>query len=138
MSVEQLKSVVDVNVTGAMFLARAVVPHMKQQGSGLIINTVSQAGVTAEPGCSVYAASKWAMTGFTKSLEQELAPHGIRVTGLYPGKFDTFLYEHSGLNKHIDVANALSVRDVAETIAFIISRSAHVASPELGIKHALN
>ena len=134
-SAEKIKAVVDVNVIGAMLLARAVVPQMKKQGSGLIINIVSQAGLCAEPHYSVYATSKWAMTGFTKSLAEELAPNGVRVTGLYPGKIDTDLYEHSGLSRHIDTASSLTVQDVAETIAFIVSRPAHVAIPELGIKH---
>jgi len=132
---ETLKTVIDVNVTGAMLLARAVVPYMKKQGSGLIINTVSQAGLTAKAGRTAYNTSKWAMTGFTKSLELELAPHHIRVTGIYPGKIDTPLFQNSGLARKMDTSDALTVQDVAETLIFIVSRPEHVAIPELGIKH---
>ena len=53
---------------------------------------------------SVYAASKWAIRGFTGCLELECAPKGVRVMGFYPGKISTNMYESAGIERNLDVA----------------------------------
>ena len=131
--VERIKSVIGVNVIGTILLTRAVVPYMKASGNGLIVNVISQAGLRAKAARSIYTASKWAITGFTKSLQKELSASGVRVTGLYPGKINTPLFEHAGIEQK-NVNDAMNVVDVAETIAFIVSRSERVVIPELGIR----
>lgn len=74
------KQVLDVNVLGVINLTKAVIPVMKKQQAGLIININSQGGFYAKAERSVYTAAKWAITGFTKAMQPELAPHGIAVT----------------------------------------------------------
>ena len=74
---EQIAKVMAVNATGSILLTHAVLPHMKENKKGRIINVISQAGLGAKAERSVYNASKWAMTGFTKSLAQELIPSNI-------------------------------------------------------------
>ncbi len=67
------------------YCARRVVPIFKAQGSGVIINMVSAAGIMGFPGRSPYVAAKWAVAGFTETLAMELGPDNIRVNGIVPG-----------------------------------------------------
>ncbi|OZI61108.1 SDR family oxidoreductase [Bordetella genomosp. 11] len=74
-----------VNITGQFLCARLAVPLLKQSRAGVMINLSSAAGHLAFPGRSAYAASKWAVVGFTKTLALELGPYGIRVNAILPG-----------------------------------------------------
>jgi NAD(P)-dependent dehydrogenase (short-subunit alcohol dehydrogenase family) len=74
-----------VNITGQFLCARRAVPLLKAAGGGSIINVSSAAGRLGYPLRTPYAASKWAVIGFTKSLAMELGPHDIRVNALLPG-----------------------------------------------------
>lgn len=74
-----------VNITGQFLCARLAVPLLKASRAGVMINLASAAGHLGFPGRSAYAASKWAVVGFTKSLALELGPHGIRVNAILPG-----------------------------------------------------
>ncbi len=74
-----------VNITGQFLCARQAVPLLKQSRAGVIINLSSAAGHLGFSGRSAYAASKWAVIGFTKSLAIELGGFGIRVNAILPG-----------------------------------------------------
>ena len=74
-----------VNITGQFLCARVAVPLLKAAGGGSIINVSSVAGRLGYPMRTPYAASKWAVIGFTQSLAMELGPHDIRVNALLPG-----------------------------------------------------
>ncbi|MDO8583063.1 MAG: SDR family oxidoreductase [bacterium] len=130
---EKIRKAIDVNTTGVLFLTKAVIPQMKKQSSGRIINIVSQAGLYAKAERSVYSASKWALTGFTKSMELELKSHGIGVIGVYPGKMKTEMFAKVGIKK--DMSDGLDTKDVARTIEFILSFGNEVTFPEIGIKN---
>ena len=79
----------DVNVFGLLAMTRAVLPQMRAQGSGHILNISSQGGVVATPGIGIYAATKFAVEAISESLAAEVAPHGIKVTSIQPGPFRT-------------------------------------------------
>lgn len=85
------------NVFGLMSVTRAVLPLMRRQGSGHIINLSSMAGYKGWPGSSAYSASKFAVEGLTESLAAEVAPFGINVTMLEPGYFRTELLSANSL-----------------------------------------
>jgi 3-oxoacyl-[acyl-carrier protein] reductase len=78
-----------VNLDGVYYVTNAVVPHMKKQGQGWIVNVASTAAVRGEAFHSHYAASKGALVSLTKSLAVELAPYNIRVNCVAPGWVDT-------------------------------------------------
>ncbi len=82
-------AMLDINLTGAWLVARRVIPVMIRQKSGVIINNSSVAGLRGMNRLSHYAASKWGLTGLTKSWAIELAPHGIRVVSLHPTGVNT-------------------------------------------------
>lgn len=87
---------IEVNLRGVIWVARAVLPHMLQRRSGHIINMSSVAGKIAAPLYSVYAATKFGVRAFTDALRREVAPFGVRVSGIYPGGASTEFGLHAG------------------------------------------
>ncbi len=128
---ERIRKVIEVNTTGLILLTKAVLPNMKENKKGLIINISSRAGLNALKERSVYTASKWAVTGFTRSLQSELVKYNIKVTGIYPGKMKTKLFEKAGNTK--DFSNALNVVEAAKTIKFILSLDEKTTIPDVTI-----
>lgn len=84
-----IETLIQVNLTGTLLVTRAVVPHMLKQRAGHIINMSSVAGLVASPLITTYVASKNGVRAFTDALRRELAPFGIRVSGIYPGPATT-------------------------------------------------
>jgi 3-oxoacyl-[acyl-carrier protein] reductase len=117
------------NCDAVFFLCNAVVPAMKEQKEGWIINVSSTAGVRGEALHSHYAASKGAIISFTKSLASELAPSGIRVNCVAPGWVDTDMCEEvfriPGFRKKVEDSIPLKrippPEDVAGPILFLAS-----------------
>ena len=86
---EAWDAMIDINLKGAWLVARRVIPVMIRQKSGTIINNSSVAGLRGMGRLSHYAASKWGLTGLTKSWAIELAPHGVRVNSIHPTGVNT-------------------------------------------------
>jgi len=86
---EAWDAMLDINLKGSWLVARRVIPVMMAQGAGVILNNSSVAGLRGMGRLSHYAASKWGLTGLTKSWAIELAPHGIRVNSLHPTGVNT-------------------------------------------------
>lgn len=86
-----------VNVHGVLHMLRAVLPTMRRQRGGHIMNISSIAGITGFDGASVYCASKYAIEGLTASLALEVAPFGIKVTAVEPGFFRTEFLDPSSV-----------------------------------------
>ena len=85
----------DTNVLGLMRCTRAVIPHFRGQGRGIIIQIASVGGRVTFPLYSIYHATKWAVEGFSESLQYELEPLGIRVKIIEPGAIKTDFYGRS-------------------------------------------
>src|SRR5438046_619327 len=83
-SIEQARSIFDTNFFGIVRMTRAVVPHMRHQGSGRIINIGSVLGFLPAPYMALYSATKHAIEGYSESLDHELRTRGIRVTVVEP------------------------------------------------------
>ena len=130
---ERIVKVVGVNLTGVINFTKVVVPQMKKQKEGLIININSQAGFYGKAERSVYNATKWGVTGFTKSIQPELAKYGISVVGVYSGKMDTEMFEKMGIKK--DMSDALDTKEVARVVKFLLETGRDVNFPEIGIKN---
>jgi uncharacterized protein len=128
-----IKRVLEVNALGTMYCTQAVIPEMKQRENGRIINVISQAGLYGKAERGAYNASKWAVTGFTKSMQYELGPHNISVTGLYPGAISkTDLFKSAGLERVIK--NGLEPAMIADAIVYICKLPDGINVPEFGLE----
>ncbi len=95
-SEEMIDAIVDTNIKGVIRATRAIIPHFRQNGAGVIVNMASIAGRITTPFQSVYHTSKWAVEGFSEGLCYELAPLGIRMKIVEPGVVKTPLYREMG------------------------------------------
>lgn len=107
-SLDEYRNVMDVNLYGVIRGVQAVLPQMRDRGSGCIINVSSIAGVIAALAQSPYVASKWALEGLTEGLAQEVAGHGIRVALIEPGIVKTAI-----MAKNTEAPNASGAYDAA-------------------------
>jgi NAD(P)-dependent dehydrogenase (short-subunit alcohol dehydrogenase family) len=89
LSEQEWDAMLDINLKGPWLVARRIIPIMIQQKSGVIINNSSVAGLRGMNRLSHYAASKWGLTGLTKSWAIELAPYNIRVVSIHPTGVNT-------------------------------------------------
>ncbi|MGW4113370.1 SDR family NAD(P)-dependent oxidoreductase [Actinosynnema sp. NPDC004786] len=85
----QFRDQVETNLFGAVWVVQAVLPHLREQGSGHIVQLSSVAGVVAMPLGGAYHASKWALEGLNEALAREVADFGVKVTVIEPGGFAT-------------------------------------------------
>jgi NAD(P)-dependent dehydrogenase (short-subunit alcohol dehydrogenase family) len=131
----EAENVFKVNALGPLFMAKAVIPGMKQHKSGHIININSQGGLLAKSERTVYRGSKWALTGITKCLQLELAPFGIQVAGLYPGALEQRM---EGDGQPTAQSKSVSYQEVVEGVNFILTRQSSTVVTELGLRHLEN
>jgi NAD(P)-dependent dehydrogenase (short-subunit alcohol dehydrogenase family) len=87
--------VIDINVKGVWNGCHAAIPHLKEQGSGSIVNVASLAGLRGLPQQAAYSLSKGAVLNFTRAIAAELGPHGVRANAVCPGVIETPLTENS-------------------------------------------
>ncbi|MFQ6022192.1 MAG: SDR family oxidoreductase [Acidiferrobacterales bacterium] len=92
-SKESIDNIIDVNVKGVLYAARAVLPYMREAKRGVIVNVSSGAGLTGFAGLATYCTSKFGVVGFTESLAQEVERLGIRVYAVCPGRVATDMQE---------------------------------------------
>ncbi|OGC46940.1 hypothetical protein A3F07_02750 [candidate division WWE3 bacterium RIFCSPHIGHO2_12_FULL_38_15] len=116
---EYIKKTFEINTLGVVFMTRAVLPMMinKKSGTILIVNSVS--GITTKPERTVYDSSKWALTGFTECLRQEVSKHRIKVLSLHPSLMNTAFFEKAG--KLRDVQKAIEPKEVAKVVSYMLS-----------------
>jgi NAD(P)-dependent dehydrogenase (short-subunit alcohol dehydrogenase family) len=121
------------NVFGVLNVTRAVLPHMRRQRSGHVINISSIGGYQAYMGWGVYGSTKFAVEGITEAMHQELAPLGIHATVVEPGFFRTDFLDEQSLIK-----TALELPDYEETVGVMrrFAAAANHAQPGDPVKFA--
>ena len=135
MSVEQWDQVLDVNLRAAFLTAHAVLPVMKRQGGGQIVNIASTAATRAWANAAAYHASKWGLIGFTRALGVEGRPYGIRATTVIPGGMRTHFFDrfHEQGIPMPEPENLQDPRNVARVILFATQVPAESALQEVMI-----
>jgi NAD(P)-dependent dehydrogenase (short-subunit alcohol dehydrogenase family) len=102
---DEFMPVFETNVFGLMRVTRAVLPQLRKQRSGHILNLSSIGGLTGAAGWGYYNASKFAVEGFSEALAAEMAPLGVRVTIIEPGPFRTDFLGRSGVEAKLRIAD---------------------------------
>ncbi|MCI0869455.1 MAG: SDR family oxidoreductase, partial [Chloroflexi bacterium] len=133
---EELRSVIDSNLIGTIFLSQAVMPSMLERGEGTIINVSSLAGVT--PGLlagMAYGAAKAAVINFTSFLNAEFKNTGVRASVVIPGEVDTPILDGRPVNPSRDARDTMvTSEDAAEVITLIAGLPQRTCIPELVIR----
>ena len=142
-SIEQSKMMFDTNFFGMVRMTRAVVPHMRKQGEGRIINIGSILGLIPAPYMATYAATKHAVEGFSESIDHELRTKGIRVSVVEPGytntqfeanapevdaKLDEYNIARKALSKITKVA--IAAGDDPKVVASVVLKAANAKNPK--------
>ncbi len=110
----EFRTIMETNLNGSFYTARAAIPHMKRQRSGTIINIGSRVGKVGVANIAPFCAAKFALSGMSQALAQELRPHNIFVTTLSLGMVNTDIHP---LNPNADFRRQLmSANDVAEAV----------------------
>ncbi|MFL5618481.1 MAG: oxidoreductase [Gemmatimonadaceae bacterium] len=143
-SIEQARSIFDTNFFGIVRMTRAVVPHMRRQGGGRIINIGSVLGFLPMPYGALYAATKHAIEGYSESLDHELRTRGIRVSVIEPAytktAFDAhFVEPDAKVDEYREVRAAVGKRlkevmataDDPGVVADVVLHAANAARPKL-------
>jgi NAD(P)-dependent dehydrogenase (short-subunit alcohol dehydrogenase family) len=143
-SMEQARSIFDTNFFGLVRMTRAVVPHMRRQGSGRIVNIGSILGFLPRPYNALYSATKHAIEGYSESLDHELRTRGIRISVIEPGytktqfdanlleadsKLDEYRKARAALGKQL--REAIAAADEPGVVADVVLEAATAAHPKL-------
>jgi NAD(P)-dependent dehydrogenase (short-subunit alcohol dehydrogenase family) len=120
---DEVDAMIDVNLKGTLYTARASLPHLVAAGGGDFLSLASVAGLRGFPGETVYNASKFGMVGFTRSLDHEMREHGVRCTSLCPGGIATDFAMGTGRTPDMpELEGMMSAEDVAEFVLFTGTR----------------
>lgn len=143
-SLDQARSIFDTNFFGLVRMTRAVVPHMRRQGSGRIINIGSVLGFLPMPYMALYSATKHAVAGYSESLDHELRTLGIRVSVVEPAYINTpfdanLMKPDAPLEVYRDIRAGVERRvkevlvsaDGPEVVAEVVVKAAGAARPKL-------
>ncbi len=148
---EEWRHTMAVGIDSQFYCVRRVAPVFKAQKSGVIINLISGAGILGYPTRAPYAAAKWAVTGFTKTLAMELGPDNIRVNGIVPGnvngdRMDRVVAGHAAVeNMELDDVRKLYAigtsmqcfvdpEEIADLILFLCSHyGRHISGQVIGV-----
>ncbi|MEE2790420.1 MAG: SDR family oxidoreductase [Acidobacteriota bacterium] len=129
LDVERMRRLFEINVFAMVDLTNHVVPLMKSQKSGDIVNLSSTSGTKGRKLGTAYAASKWAVRGISQCWQAELRPHGIRVISLCPSEVQTRWAGREGRNN----PNKLFAIDIAETVVAALAMPRRAFWPELAV-----
>ena len=130
---------IDTNIKGLLHVTQSVIPILKRNSGGHIVNIGSIAGKEVYPGGNVYCASKHAVDALSKAMRIDLLPYDIKVTNIAPGAAETefslvrFKGDDKQADKIYDGYTPLVAQDIAETIEFVVERPKHVTINDLTI-----
>jgi len=126
-SAKETEQVFGTNVFGLLSITRAVLPHMRRQRAGHVINLSSVGGYTGYPGWGVYGATKFAVEAISEALAAEVAPLGIKVTVVEPGFFRTDFLDDTSLSR-----TAQQIDDYRESVGLTRAHAADVNHGQRG------
>ncbi len=132
-SYKQIQDLLSVNLISQIFLAKAVIPGLKQKTFGDLIFIGSEAALRGSRKGSVYCAGKFALRGFAQALRDECARSKIRVCIINPGMVKTAFFDKLDFEPGPDRSNYLQPEDVAEAISFVINADPSIVIDEINL-----
>jgi len=132
-AVKDFDGMMNVNLRGIFLCCKGVLPTMIRQKAGAIINIASLAGKNSVIGGATYAATKWGLLGFSRSLMLEVRDFNIRVVAICPGSVNTSFSDHSK-----DSDKIIQPQDVADTVLFSLTMPARSNVSEIDIRPTRN
>lgn len=132
-TLDDLDSMIEINLRSAIYVIQQVVPQMKKQGSGYIFNLASRAGKMAPRMVGAYAATKFALVGYNEALYQELMPDNIRVTALCPSCVATDMMKQNAKKGSLPLNEMIQVEDLATTVSYLLRLSMNASVKEVVI-----
>lgn len=132
LSVHDFNQVLDVNLTGAFRLLKAVVPAMKERKTGLIIHLPGVLGKTPMAGAMAYAASKYGLNGMIKSLREELKRTQVKIVQLFVGGVDSHFWDNIDLK--VQREKFLTAFEIAKAVKFLLEQPAEGVISEMVIQ----
>ena len=129
LDVDRMRALFETNVFGLVDLSNRVVPLLKAQQQGDIVNIASTSGMKGSKSGTAYAGSKWALRGISQCWQAELRPHGIRVISLCPSEVQTNWGGRVGRNN----PNKLYADDIASTVMAALDMPRRALWPELAV-----
>lgn len=141
---DRRKKALEVNTLGTIEITKAFEPTFRKQNSGHVINVISTSGNSDtssgdNTAWQTYGASKWAVAGFTRAFKDSLNGTNIKVTGFYPGGFDSNIFENANVPEAHDQPWMMKTDDVADALIFCLTRPADMMVEKLIItKHQIN
>ncbi len=133
-TLDDWRSNIDTNLTGAFLCTRAALPLLKRKRGGHILNIISVAGREAYENCSAYCASKFGALGLSRVLAEELRPFGIRVTAILPGPVRTKMIQK--LPVRVGKGRILEPEDVARTVVEALTQPSRASLEEIVLRPA--
>jgi len=122
---DDIQKIIQTNLIGLIQIVNQLMPNLKKQEEAIIINDSSRSGYLAQPGQTIYAASKFGVTGFTEVLKVDLNGTNVRVAGIYQGGTNTQLFSKANeVDKPRD--NFTDPNDLADVIVFMLTRPAKI------------
>ncbi|MGK3202044.1 oxidoreductase [Amycolatopsis sp. MEPSY49] len=149
LTMDELRALMEVMFFGAVAVTKAVVPHLRAQGSGTVVQISSMGGQLAPPGYGAYCATKYALEGISEALAAEVAPFGVQVLIVEPGAFrtefgggrmhrsrpiDAYAVSTSGTREAVENMDGTQPGDPAKAAAAIVRA---VGSPDAPLRLAL-
>lgn len=130
--VEQWEEMFNTNVHGIFYCSRVVIPAMKEQDEGYIINIASIAGSVGIEGMAGYCGTKWAVRGISQSMYKELRKSGIKVSVISPGSVNTHFFDNVQSMQANE--NMMRPEDIAESIGYLLETSENYHPIELEVR----
>ena len=138
---ELIERAFKVNTIGHIYFTKTVLPIMKKINKGHIFNVISRAGLDLEENkdWATYAASKWAMNGYTQALKHSLAETKIKVTALYPGGFESNIFETLGedISESHNQSWMMKTSDVADAAIYALEKPDNLSIDSIVINPVL-
>ena len=129
----QIKNFIATNLTSHMVITKLLLPHFKRIKIGDIIFIGSEAGLLGAKNGSLYCTAKFGLRGFSEALSKDVANKNIRVSIINPGMVRTDFFENLNFEPGNDEENAINIKDVSSTVAYILNLSRNTVVDEINL-----